>query len=114
LANLNSGTFLNCWQIVHRATMPGADAEHWRVSEVDWHRQRHAYTGADYSFTIEVHKLASARAEASWSLIVVVEHWWQSNKVPLRTTTWARRLSGSSAAIMSWVRGHEAVRRATR
>ena|SRR5579863_5778228 len=115
LANPNSGNFLNCWQIVHRATMPSADSEHWHVSGVDWHRQRHVYSGAGYSFTIEVHRLAFARAEKPpWSLMVVVEHWWQTDKEPLRTTTWARRLCGSSANIVSWMRGHEAVRRATR
>jgi hypothetical protein len=91
LANLNSGTFLNRWQIVHRTTIPSPDCGRWQVSGVDW-RQRHSFTGGGYSFAVEAHTLAFGRAEKpTWSLIVVVEHWWGSDKEVLRTTTWTRR-----------------------
>jgi len=115
LATINSNSFLNCWQIVHRATIPSPDSERWRVSGVDWHRQRHAYLGGGYSFSVEVHRLAFAGGDKPpWSLMVVVEHWRQSDGERLRTTTWARRLSGSSAAIVRWMKDHEAVRRTTK
>ncbi|HUK10318.1 MAG TPA: hypothetical protein VLX09_20775 [Stellaceae bacterium] len=115
MANLNSSGFLNCWQIVYRATLPSPDCERWHASGVDWRRQRHTYMGGGYSFTLEVHTLAFAPTDKPhWSLMVVVEHWRQGDKDVLRSTTWARRLSGSTAAITSWAKNHEAVRRATR
>jgi hypothetical protein len=115
LANLNSGSFLNRWQIVHRATIPSPDCERWHVSGVDWHRQRHSFAGGGYSFAVEVHTLAFGRVEKpTWSLMVVVEHWWGSEKEAMRTTTWTRCLAGTSAAIFNWVKDHEAVRRATK
>lgn len=114
MANLNSRNFLDRWQIVHLATIPGPESEHWHVDGVDWRRQRHAFTGGGYSFAVEVHRLAFLRpGKASWSLMVVTEHWWGDGKEPLRTSSWARRLAGSSAAIFGWARDHEAVRRAT-
>jgi hypothetical protein len=60
-----------------------------------------------------IHTLASAAHRQSCSLIVVVERWWTGDKQPVRTLTWARRLSGNSTAIFGWARDHESVRRAT-
>lgn len=112
MANINSSSFLNCWQIVHRATIPNPDCERWRVSEVDWHRQRHTFAGGGYSFAIEVHTLVAApKDNPTWSLMVVVEHWSDREHEALRTTTWARRLTGNSNTIVGWVKSHEAVRR---
>ncbi len=113
MANLNSRGFLDRWQIVQRATIPTADCEHWQVGEVDWHRHRHAFAGGGYSFAVEIHRLACSRpGKSSWSLMVVVEHWWGADKEALKMSSWARLLAGSSAAIFTWVRDHEAVRRA--
>jgi hypothetical protein len=62
-----------------------------------------------------VHTLTFAlRDKPHWSLMVVVEHWRLGDREVLKTDTWARRLSGSSAAIISWAKNHDAVRRATR
>lgn len=94
--------------------MPTPESVCWEVSGVEWRRERHAFTGGAYSFAVEVHTLSSlSRDKAAWSLMVVVEHWWASGRKALKTTTWVRRLSGSSAAIVAWVCDHEAVRRAT-
>ncbi len=114
MANLNAASFLNRWHIVQRATMPTPESVCWEVAGVEWRRERHAFTGGAYSFAVEVHTLASlTRDKAAWSLMVVVEHWWASGRKALKTTTWVRRLSGSSATIFAWVRDHEAARRAT-
>ncbi len=113
MANLNSRGFLDRWQIVHLATLPSADCGHWQVDGVDWRRQRHAFAGGGYSFAVEIHHLTCVRAgRSSWSLMVVVEHWWGADKEVLKMSSWTRRLSGSSAAIFAWVKDHEAVRRA--
>jgi hypothetical protein len=113
MTKLNSRGVLDRWQIVQRATIPGAECENWQVDGVDWRRQRHAFAGGGYSFAVEIHRLACARpGKSSWSLMVVVEHWWGADKEVLKTASWARRLSGSSASIFAWVRDHEAVRRA--
>jgi hypothetical protein len=113
LANLNSRSFLNRWQMIRHATMPSPESVHWRVADVEWRRERHAFAGGNCSFAIEVHTLASAAHRRGWSLMVVVEHWWTGDKQALRTLTWARRLTGNSTTIFGWVRDHETVRRAT-
>jgi hypothetical protein len=114
MANLNRSSFLDCWQIIRAATAPGPDCARWQAGGVDWRRQRHAFSGDGCSFAIEIHRLAFVRpGAASWSLMVVIEHWWGADKEALKSTSWARCLSGSSAAIFAWARTHEAVRRAT-
>ncbi len=114
MANLNSRSFLDSWQIIRSATAPSPDCKRWQVGDVDWQRQRHAFTGDGCSFAIEIHRLVCAGSgAASWSLMVVSEHWWGEDKEALKSSSWARRLSGSSAAIFAWARKHEAVRRAT-
>jgi hypothetical protein len=114
MANLNSRGFLDCWQIIRSATAPAPDSARWQAGGVEWRRQRHAFAGDGCSFAIEIHRLTSVRpGAASWSLMVVIEHWWGEDKEALRSASWARCLSGSSATIFAWARNHDAVRRVT-
>jgi hypothetical protein len=95
-ANLNRNSLLNRWQIVHRARIPSPDCARRQVSGVDWYRN---VTRSLWRSFLR-HRGASARLRSKrhspWSLMVVVEHWWGSDKDVLKTATWARRPSGST------------------
>jgi len=115
MRGVNDRNFLNQWQILYRATCPTAAQTHWRVGEVDWRKDRHSFSGADYTVTLEVHHLRCApRASTPWALMVVTEHWWDGNGEPLKSASWARAINGNPKAITSWLRAQEQVRAALR
>jgi hypothetical protein len=109
--SLSDKAFINLWQIIYRATNSSPEIDRWRVDEVDWRRQRHRYSGESYSFSIETHWLTCSRNRKSgWVLLVVVEHWWDGEHEPLRTTVWTRTLAGSRRAIIDWFREQGRIR----
>jgi hypothetical protein len=95
---LTDRTFLNAWSLV----LSAGTRQGWKPQGVDWRRTRHSFTGVDHSFSVEVHSLRSSAARAPWALLVVVEHWWDSDGRPLKSATWAHRVSGSNQAIVAW------------
>jgi len=103
MKGVNDKSFLNLWQIVYRATVPSATHDHWRVSEVDWRRQRHHFSGESYSFSIETHTLSClAKSRSGWSLFVVVENWWDQDHETMRSSVWARSYTGNKRSIIEW------------
>lgn len=115
MRGVNDRNFFNLWQILYRATCPNPGQAHWHVGEVDWRKDRHSFSGADYAVMLEVHHLRYASSgDASWSLMVTVEHWWDGHGEPLKTANWARATSGSPKSITTWLQGQEKVRAALR
>ena len=54
-----------------------------------------------------IHQYLMAKAcSQGWSLLVVKEHWWNARgEADLRSTEWAKPLTGSRAHILDWLRG---------
>lgn len=104
MRGVNERTFLNHWEMLLAASCPGPTALHWRVAEVEWHKQRHGYAGADYTIRLEVHRLRHG-GDAGWELLVVKEYWWSGETI-LKSGAWARTVQGSPKAIIAWVRHH--------
>jgi len=105
MKSLNDKSFRNLWQMIYQATSSSPEADHWQVAGVDWRRQRHHYSGPDYSFSIETHLLTCNRAGRSeWSLLVVTEHWWDAKHDPLQSHMRLHSLAGSKRAIIEWFR----------
>lgn len=115
MRGVNDRNFFNLWQILYRATCPTPTHAHWRVGDVDWRKDRHSFSGADYSVTLEVHHLRrSAASGTRWSLMVAAEHWWDETGHPLKTMNWARVITGDAVSIITWLKGQEKVRLALR
>ncbi len=113
MRGVNDRNFFNLWQILYRATCPRPGQAHWRVGDVDWRKERHSFSGVDYAVTLEVHHLrCTPRGGASWTLMVVTEHWWDGSEELVKSVSWARVISGNPKAITTWLRGQEKVRSA--
>jgi hypothetical protein len=113
MRGVNDRNFFNLWQILYRATCSRPGQTHWRVGDVDWRKERHSFSGADYAVTLEVHHLRRHRQdEASWTLMVVTEHWWDGNGEPLKSMNWSRAIGGNPKTITAWLRGQDSVRSA--
>jgi hypothetical protein len=115
MRGVNDRNFFNYWQVLYRATCPNPNQTHWRVGDVDWRKERHSYSGADYAVTLEVHHLRRAgRDGTSWALMVAMEHWWDENGESLKDTSWARVIEGNPRTIIGWLLRQERVRTAFR
>ncbi len=95
--------FLQGWQMVKGATQPGPQATAWRVGDVEWRRSRHSITTPDHAAALDIHRLDRRRAGGSWSVMIVVESWWDERQRLLRSQVWASHLSGDRNAITRWV-----------
>jgi hypothetical protein len=78
----------------------------WAHRGVDWLRERHSFTGAACGFAIEQY-LVSKPNPNGWSVLVIKEMWWDSNDNSIRSTHWAKPLSGSRQKTLEWLRGEE-------
>lgn len=86
----------------------GADLRRTRWSHrgVDWVRQRHSFTSDAASFTIEQCVMASPGSHG-WSLLLVKEMWWDGEDNSIRSTQWAKPLSGRRAMMLAWLQAEE-------
>lgn len=76
----------------------------WTSHGIDWVRERHSFTGAYCSFGIDVFRLTKPTSP-KWSFVVVKEHWWgTAQDQTLRSTHWAKPISGNKAEIMKWMK----------
>jgi hypothetical protein len=108
MRGVNNRNFFNSWQILYRATCPGASEARWRVDDVEWRKDRHSFFGSAYAISLEVHLLSrAARGGAGWVLMVVVENWWSDKHDALKTSTWARVVEGTQKAVVAWMRERE-------
>src|SRR5579863_7452079 len=113
MRGVNDRNVFNLWQILYRAACPSATETHWRVGDVDWRKERLSFSGTDYAVTLEVHHLrGTAQGGVPWTLMVALEHWWDKSGAALKTTSWARVISGDAKTIISWLRRQEQVRSA--
>lgn len=104
MRGVNDKNFFNLWQMLFRRTCPGFESTCWHVDDVEWRKDRHSFSGGDYSFASDVHCLTKSSTKGpDWQLLVVIEYWWDRDRETLRSTTWARVLSGSQKAIVSWL-----------
>jgi len=110
MRGVNDRNFINLWQILHRVTCPTLEESRWRVGDVEWRKDRHSFSGCDYALALEVHSLQhAAKAGLGWKLLVTIEHWWDSDRAVLRSTTWARVVAGSSKAVIAWLKQQQAI-----
>jgi hypothetical protein len=75
----------------------------WSHRGVNWVRERHSFTGSASGFAIDQY-LISKPSPNGWSLLVVKEMWWDGNDKSIRSTQWAKPLSGSRAKTLDWLR----------
>jgi hypothetical protein len=107
MRGVNDRNFFNAWQLLYRATCPGATRMLWQVGDVEWRKDRHSFFGSSYAVSNEVHTLRRNARNGAWLLMVVVENWWDGRNRSIKTTTWARVIDGEAKSVVAWMRGHE-------
>ena len=74
----------------------------WTAAGVTWQYSRHNFEAKDYGFTMEIYEAIAAGRNA-WSFLYIKEHWWAGRHGDnIRSSHWAKPLSGSRATIMGW------------
>lgn len=78
----------------------------WEHRGVNWTRERHTFNGSASGFVIDQYLLTKPNPNG-WTLLVVKEMFWDGNDKPIRSTQWAKPLSGSRSKMLEWFRGEE-------
>ena len=78
----------------------------WSHRGTNWIRERHSFSGSFSGFTIDQY-LITKPSPNGWSLLVVKEMWWDGDDKSIRSTQWAKPLSGSRSKMLEWLRTEE-------
>lgn len=78
----------------------------WTHRGVSWLRERHSFTGSTASFAIEQYLITKPNPNG-WAILVVKEVWWDGDDKSLRSTQWAKPLSGKRAKTLEWLNAEE-------
>jgi len=107
MKSFNDTFFSNRFTRVSMATCPAPQINSWEVAGTTWRRDRHSYYGQTYSFQCDVYTVTHA-GRKSWSLLQVVETWWdEARTTVVRNTHWGRLLHGNKEDVFSWFRDQE-------
>jgi hypothetical protein len=72
----------------------------------NWTRERHSFNGAVCGFAVDRYLITKPNPNG-WSLLFVKEIWWDENDKTIRSTEWAKPLSGDRSKILEWLRSEE-------
>ena len=72
----------------------------------NWNRERHSFNGAACGFAVDRYLISKPNPNG-WSLLFVKEIWWDQNDKTIRSTEWAKPLSGDRSKILEWLRLEE-------
>ncbi|MDF0490524.1 hypothetical protein PX554_20545 [Sphingomonas sp. H39-1-10] len=97
-------SFFRVFDLLVASANPNGSAKRtsWKIAGTVWNRERHSFSGASHSFSMET-ILVEHDAAPNWSLLIVKEYWWLgAQDKPLRDLRWAKIVSGSSQAALKW------------
>lgn len=104
MKSIHGRAFLSVWRMLYHESNPGPAVHRWQVGGVDWVRETYGAGMRDYSFHIETHVLRHEEGNPkSWTLLVVVERWWQPRRQDaLKVTEWRQMLDGNDKDVLRW------------
>jgi hypothetical protein len=85
---------------------PTLQLKSWSYRGASWNRERHSFNGVICGFAVDRH-LISRPNPNGWTLLFVREIWWGENDKTIRSTEWAKLLSGNRSKILEWLRLEE-------
>jgi hypothetical protein len=107
MKNFASPSFFRLFDLLLGNSNPGSKLSQWTYGDVDWARDRYSVTGPHHGLVIEIFTL-NRKGRRGWSLMVVKEHWWAGSETEaIKSTRWARPVSGRRSDIIEWLRQHE-------
>lgn len=103
MTRIGGRAFIHAWQTIRDATQPSPEATEWEVAGVRWRRHRLSHSAPAYAASMDVHRLDHGKGPRAWSILVVVEHWWDERRRLLRDQIWAVHVSGPRLQIEEWI-----------
>ena len=103
MTRIGDRAFMHAWQIIRAATQPSPEATEWEVAGVRWRRYRLSHAAPAYAATMDVHRLDHGKGREAWSVLVVIEHWWDERHRLLRDQSWAVHVCGPRPQIAEWI-----------
>lgn len=100
MARIGDRAFLFSWQQLRALSQPSPEATTWQYADVKWCRHRYSMAATDHAAALDVYRLD----HATWSIMVVAEHWWDQQRKPVRNGLWAVLLAGRSNEAVNWMK----------
>jgi hypothetical protein len=105
MRSLARPSFFRMFDLLVAATNPVLQYTRWTHDGAQFERERYSFSSARHGLTIEIITV-SRSGQRGWGLMVTKEYWWVGvDSKPLKTTRWARQLSGPRADLMAWLQG---------
>jgi hypothetical protein len=104
MKSIHSKLFLEVWRALYHQSNPGPTIDRWQLDGVEWVRETYRVGAREYAFHIETHLLTHHGGDPDpWSLLVVVERWWQRGRQDaLKTSEWRQVLQGRDKQVLHW------------
>lgn len=78
----------------------------WTDRGTDWSRRRYSIVGPEVRFVMD-ELIISCSKPRKWSMLVVRETWWSQSDDVIRSSRWAKPLTGSRSDIWVWLRAEQ-------
>jgi hypothetical protein len=78
----------------------------WSYRGASWNRERHSFNAVVCGFAVDRYLISKPNPNG-WTLLFVKEIWWGENDKTIRSTEWAKLLSGNRSKILEWLRLEE-------
>jgi hypothetical protein len=85
---------------------PTLQLKSWSYRGAGWQRERHSFNGVICGFAVDRYLISKPNSNG-WTLLFVKEIWWGENDKTIRSTEWAKLLSGNRFKILEWLRFEE-------
>ena len=108
MKTLSDAAFFRKFDLLLDAGNPGLKLQSWTFADTNWRRERHSFTGGEYSFVVEVFTILH-ETRPKWKLIVTKEYWWGADKTDvLKNQRWSRPAQGRRADMLAWFKKQDA------
>jgi hypothetical protein len=105
--SFQDNSFTNAFHRILNKARPSPLAVKWSFAGVSWQWNRHSYTGQDYAFSTEVHRLLF-RGSTPWLLLIVFEKWYaEHDEAVIRQSHWSKLLNGQRRDVLAWFKQQE-------
>ncbi|HTV28191.1 MAG TPA: hypothetical protein VMF32_10465 [Xanthobacteraceae bacterium] len=108
MKNFAHPSFFHVFDLLLGFTNPGLKHASWTHDGVCWERERHSFASPRHGLAVEIVTLTRP-GRRGWSVMVVKEYWWAGKESKaLKSSRWAKPVTGQRGDIMQWLRLQEA------
>ena len=107
MKNFASTSFFRLFDLMLSTGNTGLKVAQWEYGGAEWVRDRYSLLGPAHGIVIEIFTVRKT-GRHGWSFMVTKENWWAGQESQaIKSTRWARPLTGRRTEIMQWLRDKE-------